>query len=231
MHAEREAESSRAPEPSRHSTSWWTVGVGAVAVLIAASAAFAASGVVSVGGVIPGDESPAPGHPPSGTDEVVVAVGNTRVAGPWQVTAYDSPSIVDGGDTVQEEGLKCVRLVLLKRPGGSPFAGSGQCGEPRRDGHEVLSVPVKDELGRIEVILWGRAPEDTAAVELAAAGLPPVRSETHDGPPAFRGDIWVLAASPALSDPRIGWIDGSARRMGADRDVSSQLGRGRALAQ
>jgi hypothetical protein len=159
--------------------------------------------------------------------ETVVAAGTTPVAGPWRITSHASKRIVANGETVQEEGLPCVRLFLLRRPARSPFAGSGQCGAAI-DGFGISSVPVMDEFGRVEVILWGRAPDDATAVELRADGTGS-RAGTLRGPPGFDGDVWVLPSSPDLTDPTLAWIDSTGRPHASTRAVASELARGRAL--
>jgi hypothetical protein len=200
------------------------VAIAAVS-LVAVTGAAAATGILSrddggVGRVIEG-ASP----PPLGSDEVVLATGATPVGGPWRLTARASEAIVDDGEELQPAGLPCLEFLLLAPRKGN-FAGSGQCGT-RADGFIVMGVPVEDERGRTEVILWGHAPEQASGVELTGKGIGSLRADTIDGPADFDGDVWVLPAPTYVEDAWVDWLGGGGNPAGHSQEAASIISRGR----
>jgi hypothetical protein len=200
------------------------VGLALAGALTLATAAGAASGALDVGTVMPGG---APTGSNERADETVLATGTTPVAGEWRMTSYTSKEFVHGGQVVERGGLPCVRLMLVDQRR-SPLAGSGWCAEIE-DGFHVASLPFADSQGRAEVILFGIAPEGAGGVELSADDGLRIRERTYPGPADFAGDVWVIAAPTALSNPTVDWIDARGRPAGADHDASGQLERGAAL--
>jgi hypothetical protein len=203
----------------------------AVLPLAAAAVALGEDGLQSVGTTISGDESAAPGHPPMGVPETVLATGSSPVAGPWQITEFASQTVAANGEVVQPEGLPCVKLLLLDPPPGWPLAGNSQCGLPRGD-LEVMSLPVQDRAsGNVEVILWGRVAEGTGAIELSAEGTTPIRVAPEPGPADFAGDVWAVAASPDLQEASVSRLDAQQRRIGVPVDAASDIARARPFAK
>jgi hypothetical protein len=184
-----------------------------------------------VGTTISGDEPAAPGHPPTGVPETVLATGSTPLAGRWQITEFASQTVADNGEVVQPEGLSCVKFLLLDPPPGSPLVGNSQCGLPR--GHlEVMSLPVQDAASRdVEVILWGRVAEGTGAIELSGEGAAPIRVAPDTGPAGLAGGVWVIAASPDLEKATVSRLDDQHRRIGPPVDAASDIARARAFAK
>jgi hypothetical protein len=205
--------------------------VVAVVSLAAAAVALGGDGLWPVGTTILGDQPPAPGHPPTGVPETVLATGSSPVGGPWQITEFASQTVTDNGEVVQPQGLPCVKFLLLDPPPGWPLVGNSQCGLPRGD-LEVMSVPVQDAAsGNVEVILWGRAAEGTRAIELSAEGASPIRVAPEPGPADFAGDVWAIAASPDLKNATVSRLDNQERRIGPPVDAASDIARARPFAK
>lgn len=205
----------------------WILAAAVAAGLLVAGVAVAATGVLAPGGEIAGDEPPAPGQPPTGFEETVLATGSTPIAGPWQITSHESQEIVDAGEVVQPAGLPCLRILLRTPPRqGTPIPGAGYCGEAGVDGFNVASVPASDGEGDIEVILWGPAPEEAATVQLVADGGRTMKADTYEGPPDFTGDVWVMAVPHTLGHAQVVWLDKAGREGGPRLDASSDLERG-----
>jgi hypothetical protein len=207
------------------------VAVVAVASLAAAVVALGGDGSRPVGSPIRSDEAPAPGHPPTGVPETVLATGSSPIAGRWQITEFASQTITDNGDVVQPEGLPCVKFLLLDPPPGWPLVGNSQCGLPHGD-LEVMSLPVQDGAsGKVEVILWGRVAEGTRSIELSAEGASPIRVAPEPGPADFAGDVWAIAASPDLEKASVNRLDDQLRPIGPPVDAASDIARARAFAR
>jgi hypothetical protein len=209
--------------------------VGAVVVAVvslsAAAVALGGDGLWPVGTTISGDEPPAPGHPPTGVPEKVLATGSSPVAGPWQITEFASQTITDNGEVIQPEGLPCVKFLLLDPPSGWPLVGNSQCGRPSGD-LEVMSLPVQDAAsGNVEVILWGRVAEGTRAIELSAEEASPIRVAPEPGPADFDGDVWAIAASPDLRKASVSRLDNQHRRIGPPVEAASDIARARPFAK
>ena len=207
------------------------VAVVAVVSLAAAVVAVGGDGLRSVGTSISGDEPAAPGHPPTGAPETVLATGSSPIAGRWQITEFASETITDRGEVVQPAGLPCVKLLLLDPPPGTPIVGSSQCGLPRGE-LEVMSLPVPDAAsGKVEVILWGRVADATRAIELSAEGVSPIRVLPSGRSPRARADVWALAASPDLKKAIVSRLDSQHRRIGPPVDAASDMARARTFAK
>jgi hypothetical protein len=192
--------------------------------LIAVAAAGAATGVLSRDDEDAGEVIEGAAPPPPGKDEVVLATGEAPVGGPWRLTAHKSEAIVSDGEEVQPPGLPCLQFLLLAPRKGN-FAGSGQCGA-RDDGFIVQGVPVEDEYGRTEVILWGHAPEQASGIELTGYGSDSIRADTIDGPDGFDGDVWVLPAPTYIKDAQVDWLDSEGNPAGHSREAASIIARG-----
>ena len=184
----------------------------AVLSLGAAVVAIGGDGRRPVGTHIPGDEPAAPGYPATGIPETVLATGSSPIAGRWQISEYASQAIVDKGELVQG--------VVGNGPGGRP---AGDL--------EVLSLPVPDASGKVEVILWGRVAEGTGAIELSAAGASPMHVAPEAGPADFAGDVWAIATSPDVEKASVSRLDNQHRRIGLPVDATEDMARARRFAK
>jgi hypothetical protein len=179
-----------------------TFALALAGVFVAAGAAGATTGALSVGDVIPGGDPAPPPENRLSVDETVLATGAAPVAGPWRMTAYASEQ-----SEGQPAGLPCVRLVLTNPPKGTPLAGSGFCGEVGDD-FGAASLPVINSSGQAVLLIFGIAPEKAATVELAAAGGAETRTQTQDGVgDARRGDVFVLVVPPGSHQGELRWLD------------------------
>ena len=190
--------------------------------------AVVAFGLVAAGAAAGGtamlSSSDDPRTPPLRSGEVVLAVGEDRLGGPWRLTAHPSEAIVADGEEIQPAGLPCLQFVLLQ-PRGNGFAGNGQCGT-RDDGFMVMGVHVEDNRGHAGVILWGTVPECASGVQLTAIGRQATRAATIDGPTAYEGDVWVMPASADMDGARVDWLDAYDNPAGHSREVGSIIARG-----
>jgi hypothetical protein len=198
-----------------------------VGALLIATAAGAATGVLSVGSVIPGGGDPGFEHDAASPEQTVMATGTAPVAGPWQLTTYRSEGIVDDqGDVAEPKGLPCIRFLLTAPPATNPINGSAFCLAPGKAEFNMMSVPVLDEAsGENELILYGFAPRNAAGVQLTAADGETIRTDTQSGGTKFPGTIWVIAAPPGLEAAELDWVDGSGNRAGAKLDASRHFDR------
>ena len=196
-----------------------------VGALLAATAAVAATGVLSVGSVIPGGEDPGFEHNGASPEQTVLATGTTPVAGPWRLTSYRSEGIADSqGDVVEAKGLPCVRLLLTSPPAANPINGSAFCLAPGKRDFNASSIPVLDESsGESELLIYGFAPPNAASVELTAGNRKPIRSDTGSGGQTFPGTVWLVAVPPGLESADLDWIDRSGRRAGANLDAARYI--------
>jgi hypothetical protein len=204
----------------------YRIAVLAVAVL----GVGAAADVVTVGGTIDEEPSAVRAPAPVAGDETVVARGESPIGGPWEMRLSTSSEISYGGEVAQPAGLICVQLVLLDPPAGTPQPGGGQCGEFGRSGLGVLDLPVRDRSGRVEVILYGRAPDGARSVELRAVDTEGVSVRTFEGPPGVPGDFWLMSVPHDLRNPRVDWLRAGGTRAGVDLDAAMDLERGKLLA-
>jgi hypothetical protein len=123
-----------------------------------------------------------------------------------------------------------VKLLLLDPPDGVGLVGSSQCGRPVGD-LEVLSLPVPDASGNVEVILWGRVAEGTGAIELSADGASPIRVAPEPGHADFAGDVWAIATSPDVEKVSVSRLDNQHRRIGPPVDAAGDMARARSFAK
>lgn len=198
-----------------------------VGALVMATAAGAATGVLSVGSVIPGGADPGFEHDAASPEQAVLAAGTAPVGGPWQLTTYRSEGIVDDqGDVAEAQGMPCIRFLLTGPPARNPINGSAFCLAPGKPDFNASSIPVLDESsGKNELIVYGFAPRNAAGVQLTAADGKTIRSDTEPGGPKFPGNVWVIAAPPGLEAAELDWVDRSGNRAGANRDASRHFDR------
>lgn len=198
--------------------------------LLATGVAGATTGIIDVGTVIQGGKPEGPPVNRLTVNETILATGTTPNGIHWRITSFKSEGTTDNGQVVEPAGLPCIRLVLSNPPAGTPLAGSGFCGEIKQD-FNVAAVPIREEDGQVEVVLFGRAPAGSRGVELTTNSGKTLRADTYDGPSELRGDVWAMAADPSLrdSDPQVAYIGADGKPAGVRREASSQLGRGAAL--
>ena len=208
-----------------------TLALGIASLLVAATAAGAATGVLDVGSVIPGGEPSGPPENRLPVEQTILAKGTAPVAGPWEITTYKGQGIVVDGETLEQAGSSCIRLVLSDPPVGAPFAASGFCGESGGGGFDISDVPVRDRSGHVEVLLFGHAPEDAAHVELTGDPGTQIRVDTVDGPDRVVGDVWEMTVPPDLPNAHVDWVHQDGTRARADLDVTPWLDRGKGLAK
>jgi hypothetical protein len=193
-----------------------------VGALLVGTAAAAATGVLTVGSIVPAGEDPGFEHDRPSPEQVVLASGMAPVAGPWRVTAYRSEGLADEhGDVLEAKGLPCIRFLLTAPPPTNPINGSAFCLAPGKQPFNMMSVPVVDEASaRNELILYGFAPRNAAGVQLTAADGNTIRTDTEPGGTRFPGTVWVIAAPSGLEAAELDWIDRSGNRAGAHLDAS-----------
>jgi hypothetical protein len=191
----------------------WRVAVLALAgALLATAGAGAATGVLDVGTVFRGEGFDGGGAGAAATDETVVATGTTPVAGRWQLTVFESKETRVGGEVVEPAGLTCLKL-RLPDPQGQRFGGGGFCGDTSQFTATFLASP--DPAARGQVLIFGWAPEEAAAVQLSAAGVPAIRAVLQ-GPPDVPGDFFLIAAPPGLKNARVDWLRTDGLQPGRD---------------
>lgn len=202
-----------------------------VGALLMATAAGAATGVLSVGSVIPGGGDAGFEHDGASPEQTVLSTGTTPVGGPWQLTTYRSEGIVDEqGEVVEAKGLPCIRLLLTGPPPRNPINGSAFCLAPGKPDFNASSIPVLDESsGKSELVFYGFAPRNAAGVQLTAADGRTIRSDIEPGGPGFPGNVWVIAAPPGLEAAELDWVDRSGNHAGANRDASRDFDRLKAV--
>jgi hypothetical protein len=194
--------------------------------LLLATAAGAATGLLSVGSVIRGGGDPGFEHDGPSPEQTVIGTGATPVGGPWRLTSYRSEGIVDDrGEVAEPKGLPCVRLLLIEPPATNPINGSAFCLAPGKREFNLSSVPVVDESsGRAEVVLYGFAPRAATSVQLTYAGGGTIRSDTMPGGSSFPGAVWVLAAPPDMDAAELDWLDRSGNQAGERLRVTAAAG-------
>ncbi|HEX2160929.1 MAG TPA: hypothetical protein VHF88_03820, partial [Thermoleophilaceae bacterium] len=186
-----------------------TVALAVPALLVGATAAAAATGLVSVGSVIPGDGFSGDERPV--VKETVLVSGVDEEVGRWRMTGFSTAQKAD-----------CLKLTLLERaarraPGP---AVSGYCGGlmPFSEfGHGRRAAA----MARGEVILFGTAPAAARTVELSGDGGVRVSVQTHSGVDASRR-YWLLTAPTRLRDAELHWRD-RRDRAGGTLDVSHRF--------
>lgn len=206
----------------------WTQHKGRIAAiatgstLLVAGAAVAATDLFSPGTVVEGrtaTERTPDMQPPvarMSVDQTVAATG-TSVAGPWQLRSHASERVAnpETGEVYQPSGLGCVKLVL-STPSPGAATGAGGCGA---EAFSAGSQPVAAG-DRVEVLLYGRAPQAASKVALTGAGGVQIEVATHKAPEV--GRVWLINAPVGVENARVRWI-GADGALGDPIDVSSDL--------
>jgi hypothetical protein len=159
---------------------------------------------VPVGTVIPKGE----GSPPRQRRSMVVATGNSRGIGPWQLEASRSVRLADpeSDEVYQPAGLRCLTLYPLDPPDDTPFGASRQCGEfPRTPGFSRLQT------GSERILVYGRVPKRATAVTILVPGGSSINARVHVGPKSARGDFYAVSVKPPLPGARINWFYADGR--------------------
>jgi hypothetical protein len=144
--------------------------------------------------------------PPGAT---VLATGTSPVSGPWQLQTYE-----------QEDGGRCIGVALL-RADPQDVTWSGIC--PHPGGGLPLPLFVAQAMGvppaprQQEFLVYGRAPEEAATVELAGDGEAVERVETSEGPDGVDGDFYVMTLPPDVE------LDGVMRWIGEDGRAGGEV--------
>jgi len=189
-----------------------------------AAGAGAATGLLPVGTIIPSEKE----SPPGEGRHVVVATGETKASGAWQLEAYSSGRLSDPqrGTVYQPVGLPCLSLRLVNPLEGVLAFGSGFCGEfPKSPGFSRSEHQVRTSDGSVvERLVYGQAPAQATKVVLTAADF---RKETGlvDGPSASPGRYWLIAIGPNVKNGKVVWVDGDGR-VGGRHDVAVPPRRG-----
>lgn len=173
--------------------------------LLIATGAGAATGLLSVGDIIPGGGKTGPPNYGMSVSETVVATGTSPIAGPWRMGAYASEGVNHEGEVLEEQGAPCVRLMLSVPPAGTPTAGTGFCGKiGEKAAFAGSSLPVVTKSGETEALLFGTAPETSKSVEFTGDGTR-ISAPTHEGPASVSGDFWVIPVPPGIRDAQVKW--------------------------
>jgi hypothetical protein len=129
-------------------------------------------------------------------DATVVATGVAPVSGPWQL------------ETFEDDAGQCLGVFRpeanLEREISYSAICPGSRDQPLPDfaaqAMATPSIPRQEEY-----LVFGRTPEEAAAVELTADGEVVERVETSEGPDGVSSDFYVMVLSP---DPkRDGWME------------------------
>lgn len=201
-----------------------TLALALTGALLAVGGAGAATGVLSPGSIIPGEEAGVSHDAGPGPDQTVLATGTAPVAGPWRLTTYRSEGLSNGSEVVEAKGLPCVLLQLTDPPPQTISTASSFCLAPGKPEFNVNSLLVESS-GSTELLLYGFAPDDTASIQLSAAGEETVLSQAHDGAGAFPGKVWMIPVAPGATAGELTRVDANGRTVGDSRDASAHLGR------
>jgi hypothetical protein len=191
--------------------------------LVAVGGAGAATGVLP-GSIIPGEEAGVSHDAGPGPDQTVLATGTSPVAGPWRLTTYRSEGLSNGNEVVEAKGLPCVLLQLTDPPEQTFSTASSFCLAPGKPDFNMSGLLAASADAK-ELLMYGFAPMDTAAVELSVAGGKTTRSQAHDGRGAFPGKVWVMPVAPGATSGELTRVNADGRPMGTPRDASAQLKR------
>ncbi len=188
----------------------------AVLAAVGAAAALAVA-LVPLLVVLGGDDAqiaPAPGQSQVGSfvdrggeRHRIVAAGEDRVAGQWQLETYRSTKLADSdsGEVYQPAGLRCLGLFFASGQGG------GQCGEfPRTPGFSRVEDTVWVDSRPVRKLVYGRAPERATAVVVRRRGKLVRRVRPIEGPPGERGDFYLIGL-PVGTKGRVNWLDREGR--------------------
>ena len=146
----------------------------------------------------------------------VVATGTTPAAGPWRLIAYESKRLANRGDVYSPEGLPCLDLQLLRPP-----QRGGSCGvQPKTPGFTRGQARVLNTIGKPrELIMYGRAPANADAVEVAAGGKT-ISTETVVALGGIPGRFWLLARPPEdFANGHVYWVDHDSGARGRPVEV------------
>ena len=159
-----------------------------------------------VGTVIPAGE----GSPPRQRRSTVVATGNARGIGPWQLEATRSTRLADpdSGELYQPAGLRCLSLYPLDPPDEQFLGASSQCGEfPRTPGFSRLQLSsMRPHSGVKPVLVYGRVPRRATAVRILVPGRSPISARLHVGPKSSSSNFYAVAVKPPLPGARVNWF-------------------------
>jgi hypothetical protein len=207
-----------APRRSRLAPRRWgrrSLAVAAAGLALSVAAAAAATGFLPVGSVISDGDH----FLPEEGDHVVVATGEAPVSGPWRLETYTSGRLTVNGKEYQAPGHPSLDIRLTDPPEGLFEEGAGGGTEfPNTPGFSRLELPVSGPDGPVELLVYGRAPEQAESIRLTGAGGFERRVEPQEGPPSSPGKFWVIAAPPSLDGGRVAWLDGDGR-VGGGLDV------------
>jgi hypothetical protein len=187
----------------------WGRGTGALALMgglvVAVAGAGAATGLLSVGDVVPGGGKPGPPAYGMAVGETIVATGTSPVAGPWRLGAYASEGMQFEGEVLEAQGTPCLRLVLSAPPAGTPLAATALCGgSGEKTSFAGSSLPVTANSGESEALLFGTAPETSESVVFTGDGAR-ISAPTTEGPAGAPGDVWVIPVPPGIRHARVTW--------------------------
>ena len=153
---------------------------------------------LSVGDIIPGGEASKSQPSRLSVPETVVARGESRVAGRWLITSYTSEESAS-----QPAGLPCLRMTFENPPPVTPMASSGFCGQ-LEDNFGAVSLPVVNEGGASEVMIFGIAPRTADTVELQLSTEPGIRAPVRGVDSAFEGaKVFFLSAQRPAADAHL----------------------------
>jgi hypothetical protein len=196
--------------------------IAAASTLVVAGAAVAATDLFSPGTVIEGrtaTERTPDLQPPvarMAVDQTVAATGMS-VAGSWQLRSHESERVTnpETGEVYQPDGLGCVKLVL-STPAPGTATGAGMCG---KEAFLASSQPVAAG-DKVEVLLYGRAPNGASKAVLTGAGGVDIEVATHKAPEV--GRVWLINAPVGVRDALVKWV-GAGGAQGDPVDVSKEL--------
>jgi hypothetical protein len=189
--------------------------VAAVLCALATGGVASASGVLSIGDVIPGGK--ASGSEPSrlAVPETVVATGESQVGGPWLVTSYSSEESAS-----EPAGLPCLRMTLRNPPRVSPIMSSGFCGQ-LEDDFGAVSLPVVNRGGDSEVMIFGIAPEAGETVELRGPAGALIRTPARSVESEFEGSrVFVMTARQRVAGAELIAETRAGQRLGRAVDAT-----------
>lgn len=186
-------------------------------------------GLSPVGTVLPKGSGKLPRERPS----MVVANGETRVGGPWQleVSRIGDQKDPKTGEVYLEAG-ECLLLYQPSLPGHPGPSLGGQCGPGQLGfrktpgfsrGQSVAPAKVRRADGtRVrprEVLVWGRAPRRASKIVLTIPHRVRIVVDPQPAPPGFKERFGFDAAFYAIALPspkpvagsRINWLDASGK--------------------
>jgi hypothetical protein len=118
---------------------------------------------------------------------------------------------------LQPEGLPCLKLTLSEPASGVPVGSRSYCGERGEGGLAGASLPVRRPDGRVFTLVFGEAPEQAAAVEIANSDGMRRLVRLHEGPATIEGDFWmdVMPRDAPAHEACLEWSGSDGRRAGA----------------